>query len=128
MQAATAALLAPLGPKERAAVDRGLAVLERLFGVGRGMAEDGGVIPPYRRRRAAIRRAAAAAARSSSAMASASSGSKSSGMSNPSPDTSIRTIPRSVGPTVRSATMSSLLTRASLWQRLRMLAFTRPGG
>lgn len=32
MQAATAALLAPLSADERAAVDRGLAVLERLFG------------------------------------------------------------------------------------------------
>lgn len=31
MQAATAALLAPLSDDERAAVDRGLAVLERLF-------------------------------------------------------------------------------------------------
>jgi DNA-binding MarR family transcriptional regulator len=31
MQAATEALLAPLTPEDRAAVDRGLAVLERLF-------------------------------------------------------------------------------------------------
>ncbi len=36
IQAATEALLAPLTEGERAAVDRGLAVLERLFGVGRG--------------------------------------------------------------------------------------------
>lgn len=33
MQAATGALLAPLTDEDRAAVDRGLAVLERLFGL-----------------------------------------------------------------------------------------------
>ena len=33
MQAATEALLAPLSADDRAALDRGLAVLERLFGV-----------------------------------------------------------------------------------------------
>ena len=36
MQAATEALLAPLTDRDRAAVDQGLAVLERLFAVGPG--------------------------------------------------------------------------------------------
>ncbi len=43
MEAATEALLAPLTPQERARLDEGLAVLERLFGVaGQGAAEKGG--------------------------------------------------------------------------------------